>query len=384
MAKHFFFKSEKVGSSIKIYPINGQTKSGESIERLAVNCPRSIRSSLPTGSIFYSVDIVKSKTGKYYCVKGFNSIDISTTVKHDIRDEYLKLCGIKLEDVKKETKVLEELMKDPKLKSPESDKDGFYMSSEDWSLLLRNIKKNVNTMIIGPTGTGKTSCVKEACNRLGVKLYIFDMGAMIDPISSLLGVHRLEDGHSIFDFAKFTKVIQEPCVILLDELNRASLSSNNVLFPCLDDRRELNIEIAGSKDTRSIKVHPGVTFIATANIGSEYTGTMGMDKALVNRFFPLELGYIPTEEEEKVLMKRTGISIEQSKLIVKVANNIRSLFNKSEISTSVSVRESLMISNLVADGWDLGEAMKRVYLPLYEGTSNEGERSTVYKTILTY
>lgn len=57
-------------------------------------------------------------------------------------------------------------------------------------------------------------------------------------------------------------------VILLDELNRAALSSNNVLFPCLDDRRKLSIEVAGGKDIREINVHPEVTFIATANVGS--------------------------------------------------------------------------------------------------------------------
>lgn len=144
-------------------------------------------------------------------------------------------------------------------------------------------------MIIGPTGSGKTSCVKEVCSRMGIPLHVFDMGSMIDPISNLLGVHRLEDGKSIFDYAKFTKVIQEPCVILLDELNRSSLGANNVLFPCLDDRRELNVEIACGKGVRSIKIHPEVTFIATANIGSEYTGTNMIDRALLNRFFLLNL-----------------------------------------------------------------------------------------------
>ena len=43
-----------------------------------------------------------------------------------------------------------------------------------------------------------------------------------------------------------------------------------------------------------------------------------------------------------------------------------------------------MVANLVSDGWDLGKAMEMVYLPLYEGSSTEGERGTVYKTISTY
>ena len=276
------------------------------------------------------------------------------------------------------------IITDKTLKAPTSSGDGFYVSTEDWCLLVRNIKKHINTMIIGPTGCGKTSCVREVCDRMGLQLHVFDMGSMVDPISSLLGVHRLENGESIFDYAKFTQVIQEPCVILLDELSRAAYTTMNILFPCLDDRRSLSIEIACGKGVREIKVHPDVTFIATANIGAEYTGTNSMDRALTNRFFPLELGVIPGQEEEKVLIKRTGIKIETSNLIVKIANNIRSLASKSEVSTSLSIRETLMVANLVSDGWDLGKAMEMIYLPLYEGSKVEGERSTVYKTISSY
>ena len=239
-------------------------------------------------------------------------------------------------------------------------------------------------MILGPTGCGKTSVVKEVCTRLGIPLHIFDMGSMIDPISSLLGVHRLVKGESIFDYAKFTKVIQEPCVILLDEINRSSMGSNNILFPCLDDRRTLSVEVASGDGLREIKVHPEVTFIATANIGSEYTGTMLMDRALTNRFFPLELGHIPNDEEVKVLNNRTGLEIDKAQVLVKITNNIRSMADKSELSTGVSIRETLMVAKLVSDGWSLNDAMEMIYLPLYEGSKTSGERSTVYKLMLSY
>ena len=234
------------------------------------------------------------------------------------------------------------------------------------------------------TVTHNTSSVKVICDRLGLKLHIFDMGAMMDPISSLLGVHRLEHGGSIFDYAKFTQVIQEPCVILLDELSRAPQSAMNILFPCLDDRRSLSIEMACGKGVREIKIHPEVTFIATANVGAEYSGTNSMDRALVNRFFTLELGYIPTKEESAVLAKRTGIEKTTSDLIVKIATNIRNLATKQEVSASPSIRETLMVAELVSDGWDLRQAMQMVYLPLYEGSKSEGERGTIFKTLSSY
>ena len=135
---------------------------------------------------------------------------------------------------------------------------------------------------------------------------------------------------------------------------------------------------------REIEVNPEVTFIATANVGAEYSGTNSMDRALVNRFFPLELGCIPKEEEKSVLVKRTGINKDQAEIIVKIANNIRSLSNKQEVSVSLSIRETLMVAGLVSDGWSIAKAMEMIYLPLYEGSKSEGERSIIYKTISSY
>lgn len=379
--KNYFFRSEEIKGMVKIFPMKNQNdETGTAInESFLVSCSKSVRNSYKAPDYFVGDSLSLDKSGKFYrCSKNFRHLEADTKEA----EEFTKLTGIEI--TKKTSKFLDIILSDSSLKAPTSKEDGFYMSRDDWNLLVRNIKKHINTMILGPTGSGKTSCIKLVCNKLRIPLHIFDMGSMIDPISSLLGVHRLEGGKSIFDYAKFTQVIQEPCVILLDELNRASLACNNVLFPCLDDRRKLSIEIACGKGIREIKVNPEVTFIATANIGSEYSGTNAMDRALVNRFFPLELGCIPTKEEEQVLIKRTGIDAKSSELIVKVANNIRSLSKKEEISVSLSIRETIMVATLVSDGWDLGKAMEMVYLPLYEGTKTENERGTVYKTISTY
>ena len=380
---------------------------------LNVACPTRVKASASVGGIFYTYGcskITMSTGSAYYKVTHMYVLD--STAPKGILDEYAKLSAkivaskVKVEDTAvdveestttkesspkaeatpEETKpktLFDEISSDKVLAAPKA-KEGFYVSDEDWRVLVRNIRNHVNTMIVGPTGCGKTSVVQEICKRMGKKLHIFDMGTMVDPISSLLGVHRLEKGASVFDYAKFTQVIKEPCVVLLDELSRAPLTTMNILFSCLDDRRNLNIEIACGSGEREIDVHPEVTFIATANVGSEYSGANTMDRALVNRFFLLELGCIPAKEEISVLAARTGIPQDTATLIVKIANNIRSLCSKQEISVSLSIRETLMVAKLASDGWPLAKAMEMIYLPLYEGSKNEGERSTVYKTISSY
>ena len=239
-------------------------------------------------------------------------------------------------------------------------------------------------LVTGPTGSGKTTAIKLACEKLGIPCSVYDMGSMYDPVSGLLGVHRLQKGgESVFDYAKFTQDIQKPGVILLDELSRAPVTTNNILFPCLDSRRMLPVEMAGGDELRSIPVHPDCVFVATANVGAEYTGTMSLDRALVGRFFPLELDYMPLDCEVQVLTKRCGILPADAENIASVAGTVRSLYGKQEISCTISTRETLAAARLVADGWSSLEAMELTFLPLFEGTRTEGERGVVAKIFMT-
>ena len=378
--KHYFFNLVDEKGNLRVKPLPGQMKGTLRIdENLYVSCPKSERDEKIT--VYFSDDINLASSLKYYTVKGFRPL---TDDLVDIKAEYEAFLGILKEEEKRVGSFYDRLSSDPTLTPPTSKGDGFYMTKDSWGMLARNVKKHINTLILGASGCGKTSCIKVLCDRMGLDLHIFDMGSMIDPVSSLLGVHRLEKGGSVFDYAKFTRVIQEPCVILLDELNRAPQSAMNILFPCLDDRRSLSIEIACGKGVREIKINPEVTFIATANVGAEYSGTNSMDRALMNRFFTLELGYIPDVEESAVLVKRTGIEPSTSTTIVKIANTIRSLYNKSEVSVSPSIRETLTIADLVSDGWPLSDAMQAVYLPLFEGTKSDGERGTIFKTLTSF
>ena len=227
MSKYYFLETVLVKGNLKVKALPGQKlKDGSNVSTsLYVQCPKKIRDVYSEGTIFISTSLnLSSSGGKFYTQKGFQRL---TYKDEEAKKEYKTLTGIDFVDPLKKATILETILKDASLISPSSTKDGFYMTPDNWRILVRNIKKHVNTMIIGPTGSGKTSCVKEVCSRMGIPLHVFDMGSMIDPISNLLGVHRLEDGKSIFDYAKFTKVIQEPCVILLDELNRSSLGANN-------------------------------------------------------------------------------------------------------------------------------------------------------------
>jgi len=52
------------------------------------------------------------------------------------------------------------------------------------------------------------------------ELSIQDMGTIFDAQSSLLGVHRIKEGASVFEYAPFVSSIKGGGIVLLDEINR--------------------------------------------------------------------------------------------------------------------------------------------------------------------
>lgn len=164
----------------------------------------------------------------------------------------------------------------------------------------------------------------------------------------------------------------------------APLAANNILFPCLDNRRYLPVDVASEESERKVSVGEQTVFFATANLGSEYSGTNAIDRALLDRFFPVELTYPKEKDEINILKIRTGIEQNAATAIVKVANQIRKQFTEQELSSSVSVRHTLQTAGLVVDGFELTNAIQSVILPLFEEGIGASERSKVLSIIAAF
>jgi len=266
--------------------------------------------------------------------------------------------------------------------------EDFYIDELKWRFLVRNIEKGKNIMMTGPSGCGKTDATFKAAKALDREVIYFNLGATQDPRSTLIGnTHYNKDEGTYFSESSFIKAIQqENAVILLDELSRAHPEAWNILMTVLDPiQRYLRLD--EKDDSPTIKVANGVSFIATANIGMEYTATRVIDRAILDRFALIEMEPL-SEENEFTLLKGKFPSLDPKMLnnLCSIVSSIRKEINSDtpRLSTMVSTRNTIEIAELLNDRFSLEDAAQLLIYPLFPNDGNDSERVFVKQLIQKY
>jgi nitric oxide reductase NorQ protein len=176
---------------------------------------------------------------------------------------------------------------------------------------------------------------------------------------------------TVFNQSPFVKAIQTPnTVVVLDEITRAHPEAWNILMTVLDPgQRYLRLDEAA--DSPTINVADGVSFIASANIGNEYTATRLLDRAILDRFTVIEMESLTKDEEAELL---TMMYPSVSKSLIDSVAEITSMTRdevKSEspkLTNSLSTRTAVEIGSLLYDGFNLQEAAEIAIYPFFDNT----------------
>lgn len=195
-----------------------------------------------------------------------------------------------------------------------------------------------NTLVVGPTGSGKTDFVEQFAAKTKRRLIKMDCANLREP-REWFGIKGASSGATYFRKSQFWHAVAEGgCAILLDEFNRAPDNIRNPLMPLFDHTRRSYVEELGEE----LGVGPGTCFFATQNEGLEYTGTHATDRAMKSRFVRrIEIDYLPEAKEISVLRNKTGILEDDAKKLVEIANTIRQKASAMSggLSDTVSTRQ---------------------------------------------
>ena len=359
-------KIEKSGNRYNAYDISGEkwtSKISTSTRKKAYVSGMALERKVgKTGKTFWS----KVPLSEYETVPVMDEVSVSI----DVPDEH--------------NEVLDFIHSSYKLKP-----EGLVMSELKWKYLVRSAVRAKNILMTGPAGCGKTMAAKSLVNALDRPDFYFNLGATQDPRSTLIGnTHFNKDKGTYFSESLFVKAISTPnSVILLDELSRAHPDAWNILMTVLDSgQRYLRLDEADGAET--VSVAEGVTFVATANIGNEYTSTRVMDKALMDRFIVVEMDVLTDTEEHGLLdYMFPHVDTEMLKSVAEIAYSTRTESNSEagKITNGVSTRTSVEMAGLLFDGFGLNEAAEVCIYPQYTDDGGvDSERTYIKQLVQKY
>ena len=264
-----------------------------------------------------------------------------------------------------------------------------------WKYLVRSVLKGKNVLIVGPTGSGKNLAVQSVAKILNKSenFFYYNFGATTDARSSLIGNTAFDKSTgTVFNESMFVKAIRtENAIILLDELSRAHPDSVNIIMTVLDNLQRY-LRLDEKKESEIVKVAKGVCFIATANVGNEYTGTRVMDRALLNRFsVKIEMNPLKKDEELQLMKQQFNIVNEDDlktlESIVSIASYTREqvLMEDGKLTNFLSTRAVVEMTELITDGFSLEDIAEITIYPNFSADGGvDSERLFVKQLVQKY
>ena len=221
-------------------------------------------------------------------------------------------------------------------------------------ILQKAIAKDLPVLLIGETGTGKTSIIREQALDQGKEVARFSITGETT-VDEFVGKYELENGQTVWRDGMLLEAMKKGKWLVVDEVNVALPEILFVLHSLLDDDHFVTVS---NHNNEVVKPHKDFRFFATMNPPEEYAGTKELNKAFQSRFAViLTLHYPPAKIEAKIISDKTGVSLTDATKMADVGVALRKAKNDEKIFYTCSTRDLLHWGNL-CDVLDPGEAFR--------------------------
>lgn len=203
--------------------------------------------------------------------------------------------------------------------------------------------------LYGPSGTGKTSLIKELCARLNKPLIELTCSSKLEA-SDLLGTYVLgkadvsdKEPSMLWQDGALVRAMRSGALLLLNEYDLADPSQMSALNGVLEDGRI----VLESHGCEVVEAQPGFSVVVTANTNGagdntgRYIGCAELNQAQLDRFLFVKVDYMSAEDERELLNRwsQGRIYPDFIERLVDQANELRYQFVEGTINVPVTTRK---------------------------------------------
>lgn len=183
--------------------------------------------------------------------------------------------------------------------------------------------------MFGPTGCGKTSCLKQVMQALNYPVYELTGHNRLE-FPDMVGHHTVQQGTMHYEYGPLALAMKTGGLFLINEIDLLDPSTAAGLNSILDGYPLTIAENGGEL----VLPHPMFRFAATANSngGSDqsglYQGVLRQNMAFMDRFMLIECTYMDEADELAILKEYADDLLSEETLaqMIRFANAVRRLF----------------------------------------------------------
>lgn len=256
---------------------------------------------------------------------------------------------------------------------------GFSIDSKELKLMQDLMYSDINVLLKGGPGTGKTDLPQRMANELGMECLVVDCGTIKTP-QDWFGTREYVEGQGTkFVPSQLVEYLQNPCMIVLDEINRTTPDCHNPIFRILDGNRKVNILPL----KKVINVHPHCIIIATMNEGRNHTGTYYLDSAIRDRFEIMELELPESKKLYSLLHSMfPQISLTFIYKICDITIAINDLYKREEINMLLGLRPCINTCKLLMKGNSFIDVLEKTFINKFSDEGDIDSERTLIKQLI--